>query len=245
MVAILNLSPTFQIVQEERRVFELEVEMRVEELWQAALSTMSSRLFNGPIFCATDYNEREIRGYFSEYRYLMAQIMDPRLKTVLNMKPVSLLGFLTCRDGVLFGRRQSWVATRPGQWGFLPSGLLRPDLFANQGKVDYVKAFLIHLKEELNMEAHFLSDLSVHSLVVDKAVEGENLSLVMRADIALSSLSVKKEHLNAPDDEYDEVIAVPPEGLDAFLADKSNRDMGIAGALLARESYLSLESDCA
>ena len=41
MVAILNLSPTFQIVQEERRVFELEVEMRVEsgntgfvaELW--------------------------------------------------------------------------------------------------------------------------------------------------------------------------------------------------------------------
>ena len=95
------------------------------------------------------------------------------------------------------------------------------------------------------MDAHFLSDLFVHSLVVDKAVEGENLSLVMRADIALSSLSVKREHLNAPDDEYDDVIAVPPDGLGAFLSDKSNRDMVIAGALLAKDSYLGLESDCA
>ena len=44
---------------------------------------------------------------------------------------------------------------------------------------------------------------------------------------------------------YERAASTPPEGLDAFLSDKSNRDMGIAGALLARESYLSLESDCA
>ncbi len=245
MVAILDISPGFQIVQEERPVFKRELESRVEELWKAALLSMNSRLFNGPIFCATQYNENEIRGYFSEYRYWIAQMMDPRLKSVLNITPVSLLGFLTCRDGILFGRRQSWVATRPGQWGFLPSGLLRPDMFLAQGKVNYVKAFLANLKEELNIDAHFLTDLYVHSLVIDRAVEGQSLSLVMRADIALSSLNVKKEHLNAVADQYDDIVAVPQDGVDQFLSDKSNRDMVIAESLLSKDLYLGLESDCA
>ena len=245
MISIQKLSSEFQLLQHNTSLFSSETEARVNELWQAALSTSNSRLFNGPIFCATSYNEKEIKGYFSEYRYLVAQMLDPRLKSVLNIKPVSLLGFLTCNDGVLFGKRQPWVATRPGQWGFLPSGLLNPQAFLSTGRADYVKAFLAHLKEELNIEAHFLRDLYVHSLVIDNTVDGENLSLVLRADIALSSLAVKKEHLHAPDDEYEDVIAVSEENLREFLSGKTNRDMCIANSLLSYDSYLSLETNCA
>lgn len=245
MISVLNLSESFSILQYDSPQFSPELEMRVNELWQAALSSLNSRLFNGLVFSAKTVDETGIKGYFTEYKYLMAQRLDPRLKPFLKINPVSLLGFLSCKDGILFGKRQDWVATRPNEWGFLPSGYITPDTFSHDGRIDYVKAFLIELKNELNMEAHYLTDLSHHSLVIDTTAEGDHYSIVMQADIALSSMAVKKEHMNAPDDEYAEIVAIPAEDVGLFLNGKNNKDMLIAESLLDKEGYLKLESNCA
>ena len=245
MISIQKLSSEFQLLQHDTSLFSSETEARVNELWQAALSTSNSRLFNGLVFSADTVKPDCISGSFVEYRYLIAQRMDPRLKQVLNINPVSVMGFLSCKDGVLFGKRPEWVATRPNEWGFLPSSYIKPDVFSHDGCLDYVKSFLVELKNELNIEAQDLNDFSHHSLVVERTLEGDHYALVMKADVALSVFSIKNAHLNASEDEYADVVAVHPYELDTFMADKTGRDISIASSLLADEGYLALESDCA
>lgn len=242
MVLIQNLSPSFRIVQSDSLQFSQNLISRVDELWQAALSSTNSRLFNGLIFSAKEVTPDGIIGNFVEYKYLIAQHLDARLKFDLNIRPVSLLGFLTCQDGILFGRRQRWVATRPGEWGFLPSEYLNTDTFDHDGGIDYVKAFLFALKNELNIDAHFLNDLQHSVLVEEKRFDESHYSLVMQADIALSSLAVKRAHLTARDDEYEQIKALSFEEAGTFLAEQPSRDMMIASMILDKKGYLSLAS---
>lgn len=245
MLRIKDLSSSFQIIQSDSLQFSSDLESRVDELWQAALSFYDSRLFNGQIFSAKQITQNEIIGTFVEYKYLMAQHLDPRLKPVLNIKPVSVLGLLTCPDGILFGKRQNWVATQPNEWGFLPSEYLGADTFSHDGKIDYVKAFLVALKNELNIEAHFLTDLQHSFLVEDKSLYEDHYSLVLQADIALSSFAIKKAHLEAPHDEYELIKAIPNEQVESFLNTQNGKNMTIAGYILGQKGYLTLESNCA
>lgn len=245
MLRIKNLSSSFQIVQSDCLQFTQEIECRVNELWQAALSHLDSRLFNGQIFTATSVNENAIVGTFVEYKYLIAQHLDPRLKPILNICPVSLLGFLTCQDGILFGKRQNWVATRSNEWGFLPSEYIGAETFSHDGQIDYVKAFLIALKNEINVDAHFLNDLTHFALVEESSIQENHISIVMHADIAMSSFAIKRAHISAMQDEYEQIKAVPTQDLGAFLNDEIGHDMAIAGRILGEKGYLALESDCA
>ena len=245
MLRIKDLSSSFQIIQSDNMQFSSNIESRVDELWQAALSFYDSRLFNGYIFSATQITENEIIGSFVEYKYLMAQHLDPRLKSKLNIRPVSVLGFLTCLDGILFGQRQNWVATRPGEWGFLPSEYLGADTFSHDGKIDYVKAFLVALKNELNIDAHNLTNLQHSYLIEEKNVSEEHYSLVLQADIALTSFAIKHAHINAIQDEYEQIKVLPPEQIESFLSSKSGRDIDIAEYILEQKGYLTLESNCA
>ncbi len=245
MLRIKNLSPSFQIMQSDKLKFSSNLQSRVDELWQAALSNMDSRLFNGLIFSAKEVTPEAIIGSFVEYKYLIAQHLDPRLKFDLNIQPVSLLGFLTCQDGVLFGKRQNWVATRANEWGFLPSEYISADTFSHDGSIDYVKAFLIALKNEINIDAHFLNDLGHLAIVEEKTVSENHFSVVMNADIALSSFAIKHAHLMAAQDEYEQIKACPIEQLNDFLSLEKGRDMDIAEYILGEKGYLRLESDCA
>ena len=245
MLRTKQLSSSFRIIRSESLKFSQSTISRVDELWQAALSHMDSRLFNGQIFSATQVDENAIIGSFIEYKYLIAQHMDPRLKSKLNIRPVSILGFLTCQDGILFGKRQNWVATRPNEWGLMPSKYISTDTFSHDGSIDYIKSFLIALKNEINIDAQFLNKLEHFALIEEKSMSEDHISIVMHADIDLSSFAIKRAHLTAPQDEYEQIEAFPIKDVEPFLSSKEGRDVSVAYAVLGEKGYLALESDCA
>ena len=245
MLRTRQLSSSFRIVQSDSLKFSQKTISRVDELWLAALSHLDSRLFNGQIFSATQIQDNLIIGSFVEYKYLIAQHMDPRLKKVLNIRPVSILGFLTCPDGILFGKRQNWVATRPNEWGLLPSKYVGSDTFSHDGSIDYTKSFLIALKNEINIDAQFLNKLENFALIEEKGISEDHLSIVMHADIDLSSFAIKHAHLNAQQDEYEQIEAFPATEAPLFLNDKIGHDVSVALALLGEKGYFALESNCA
>ena len=245
MLRTKQLLPSFRIIRSDSLTFSQSLESRVDELWQAALSHLDSRLFNGQIFSATHVDENMIIGSFVEYKYLIAQHMDPRLKLDLNIRPVSILGFLTCQDGVLFGKRQNWVATRPNEWGLLPSKYISTDTFSHDGSIDYIKSFLIALKNEINIDAQFLNKLEHFALLEEKSMSEDHYSLVMHADIDLSSFAIKRAHLSAKQDEYEQIEAFPTNAVAPFLTTNEGHDVNVACAVLGEKGYLALESNCA
>ena len=245
MLRTKQLSSSFRIIRSDSLKFSQSTTSRVDELWRAALSHLDSRLFNGQIFSATHIDENAIIGSFVEYKYLIAQHMDPRLKKELNIRPVSILGLLTCQDGVLFGKRQNWVATRPNEWGLMPSKYIGTDTFSHDGGIDYIKSFLIALKNEINIDAQFLNKLEHCVLLEEKSMSEDHYSLVMHADIDLSSFAIKRAHLTAPQDEYEQIEAFPMKDVAPFLNDKTGHDVSVACAVLGKNGYLTLESDCA
>ncbi|MBP5534024.1 MAG: hypothetical protein J6Y03_00760 [Alphaproteobacteria bacterium] len=245
MLRTKQLPLSFRIIQSGCLRLSESTQSRVDELWQAALSHLDSRLFNGRIFSATRIEEDAIIGSFVEYKYLIAQHMDPRLKLELNIRPVSILGLLTCQDGVLFGKRQNWVATRPNEWGLMPSKYIGTDTFSHDGSIDYVKSFLIALKNEVNIDAQFLNKLEPLVLLEEKSMSEDHYSIVMHADIDLSSFAIKRAHLTALQDEYGQIEVFPMKDITPFLTDNVGHDISVASTILGEKGYLALESDCA
>ena len=82
-------------------------------------------------------------------------------------------------------------------------------------------------------------------LVEEKTLSEDHYSLVMQADIAQSSFAIKKAHLEAQQDEYEQIKSVPLEQIESFLSSESGRDINIANYILGQKGYLTLESNCA
>ena len=245
MLRVKDLSSSFLIEQSNNFKISSEIESRVDELWQAALSFYDSRLFNGQIFSVNKILENKMTGCFVQYKYLIAQHLDPRLKVQLNICPVSVLGLLNCSDGLLFGKRQNWVATNPNQWGLLPSEYLGADTFSHNGSIDFLKAFLIALKNEVNIEPHTLTNLIPFAMVEENSLTEDHYYLVFQGDISMTSFAIKKAHLEAAQDEYEQIKSVPVSQLSSFLSQETGHNMKIANYILAQKGYLALESNCA
>lgn len=245
MFDIAYLPSAFRLIRKEAPLFTPEIEKRVDELWQVATQNTGAFLYNGMIFSACTVKENFIEGFFIEYKYLIAQQMDARLKNVLNICPVSIVGYLTCQDGILFAKRQSWLATHAEQWSFSPSSYLSLDVLSHDGALDYDKAFLVSLKQEININPADLSEFSNYALVTDTNIDGNRISLIIKANVDMTSFAIKKAMMRAVQNEYSEIVAVPENELDLFWSTHVGEDMRLAKYLFFFENYLTLEKKTA
>jgi len=127
----------------------------------------------------------------------------------------------------------------------LPSEYLGADTFSHNGSIDFLKAFLIALKNEVNIEPHTLTNLIPFAMVEENSLTEDHYYLVFQGDISMTSFAIKKAHLEAAQDEYEQIKSVPVSQLSSFLSQETGHNMKIANYILAQKGYLALESNCA
>ncbi len=180
--------------------------------WAAALQTRP--LFNGQVFCADRITPTVIEGHWTEYRRLLAQITDPALFPVLQVRALAVCGALCSPDGVVAARREPGSVYQPGLWQLPPAGSVDGGAASEDG-ADWRVALLTELDEELG-----LGSADVHRLRPLCLVQHPSgvLDLGVQMNTPLGASAIRASHRTAQHREYDQVLIAPAAVLPGEVA---------------------------
>jgi 8-oxo-dGTP pyrophosphatase MutT (NUDIX family) len=207
------------------------IEARVDEIWQREKELRSHDLYNGRLFSVDHCDAKTIVGWFSEYRYFLAQRREPSLHAALKIKPLAVTGILSCSDGVLFGRRSHRSEMNAGCWELVPSGGVDDAAVGSAGQVSLERCILIELEEETGIGASELSAPSrAVALVKDPQSHVTDVGIML--SIASSAAQIQHRFAALENREYSELEIVAPAEVLAFRRNRADSLGSVSAALL-------------
>lgn len=215
MVTVHALVPNVEVIAgPEAPALAPALEAEVAAIWNAERSRRYG-LVDGRIFSVERFSPARIEGRYVPYRRLVAQRADPTLFADLHVRPLAVSGVLTCKGGIVFGRRAPDLADDPGRWELVPSGGVSPDSAGARGRIDLGRQIRAELDEEIS-----LTSADVGSLKVICAVEDDK-TRVIDVGIAITSPLVSAEilarHGRNTSREYAEIAVVTRRNLPDFV----------------------------
>jgi 8-oxo-dGTP pyrophosphatase MutT (NUDIX family) len=212
-VRAYELQPSFELDLLPPPAFPALIEARIDEIWTEEKKLRGKRLFNGVIYSLVEWSASRLTLQPIEYRHLLARRRVPELATAgLIIRPVAVTSVLTCRDGVVLGRRADHVAFAPRLWEAAPAGGLdRPDPVAQ---------LMEELREELGLTPDQVSLPQACGLIED-SVSGV-FDIVLRIVTELDADAVRAVHRAYGSDEYCTLAIVATDQLPSFLMTERN-----------------------
>lgn len=125
-----------------------EIESRVASHWNAALAKHPT-LYNGRVFCADVIEADIIRGHWSEYRRVLAQMREPDLYGADSLRPLAVVGLFRTTDGIVIGQRSEQSLYLPGYWQGAPAGNVESR--AGEAQIDLAAQLMAECFEELGV----------------------------------------------------------------------------------------------
>ncbi len=203
------LDAGFELVLMPPPVFPAALEARIDEIWAAEKRLRGDRLFNGPLYSLVGRSVDRLTLQPIGYRHALARRRAPELVAAgLDLWPVAVTGVLTCRDGVVLGRRAGYLPDEPGLWEPAPAG--GPD------RLDPAAQVLAELREELGLRPEQVSPPQTCGLILDRSTGV--FDIVLRMVTPLDAEAVHAAHRAYGTDEYSALTVVAPEHLPDFLA---------------------------
>src|SRR5262249_31068369 len=119
----------------------------INTLWNEAQKQFGGRLFNGQLYSFVSLKNGVLTGNFVDYKFYIAQLRNPKFKTLFNISPVAISCICCCQNKILIGKRSAFVTEYPNCYELSPSGGIDPSAAIN-GKIDLIKQTLVELEEE-------------------------------------------------------------------------------------------------
>lgn len=180
----------------------------INTIWDKEQQRREKKLHEGLILSAISYDTHGLYGQFVPYRYYLAQICDPSLKTDLKIVPVSINGMTYVGENLIVAKRACWVTQHPKKYELAPSGGVHPPP-PNLHRVDIKGQLLEELIEEIGIVHNEVKSIKYFSLIRDRK---EDL-IEICAEIRLKSPTVTL----ASSSEYPQIMTIPCQELEAFI----------------------------
>jgi isopentenyldiphosphate isomerase len=165
----LDIGSEFKIkVLSEARGFDLSdyEKSDIDALWKSEQSTRASKIFHGQILNFISLEGNELIGEFVDYKFFLAQILDPTLKEHLQIKPVSISGLTLSGEKVLLGKRTPRVTQYKNFYETVPSGGIDSRV-VSEGHVDLLRQYELELWEETGISVTEIKSIRPFLIVYD------------------------------------------------------------------------------
>lgn len=136
------------------------VEAKIETIWQNKRQ-QAPTLFNGHVFSATTLSPARIEGYWTEYRRVLAQMEEPDLFPILQLRPLAVTGLLSNSEGFIMGLRTETSIYMANYWQSPPAGTVENRTVPHEGffphtslPIDLNEQILSETYEELGLTQH-------------------------------------------------------------------------------------------
>lgn len=215
MVTVHALSPNVEVIAgSEAPALPPALEAEVTAIWNAERARRYG-LVDGSIFSVERFSAARIEGRYVAYRRLVAQRADPTLFADLRVRPLAVSGVLTCKGGIVFGRRAADVADDPGRWELVPSGGVSPDSAGPGRRVDLGRQIRAELDEEMGLKSADVSSLKVICAVEDDETRVIDVGIAIMSP--LISAEILARHGRNVSREYSELAVVSRRNLTEFV----------------------------
>lgn len=208
----LKISPQFMIsvvnTRENLKLSDVE-KKHIDQLWKEAKQEQAS-LYNGKLLNFVSFNGIQLIGEFVHYKYYAVQKMDPNLKHLLNITPISISGLTFSDDKILVGKRSKSVSQYKGYLELVPSGGLEQEGDGEQ--INLAQQVMRELTEETGIKK--AKAIKPFELIFDRSTGLYEICVA----IFLND-KIAKEPI-APSAEYQELFWVTHDELKELLVRK-------------------------
>lgn len=197
----------------------------IDDIWEREQAKHSNKLFNGKVLNLISQDREGLTAGFIEYKHLIAYLHEPRLRGVLNIRPLSLSCLTHTDRAVLIGKRSQWVSQYPLWYELAPSGGIDPEVVKG-ADIDVVAQALSELDEETGLSEKDVISAKPFALIheLDSGIIEVCIELVIRSE--------KEKIALTPTPEYDELHWISYSDLLKFIESHANRIVPLSLHLL-------------
>jgi 8-oxo-dGTP pyrophosphatase MutT (NUDIX family) len=206
---------SIRVLPPEGEFLEGPIRRRVDDLWARAVREREG-LVDGGLFSlagVANASSAGIAGRFVEYRYHVAQRMDPSLEAILKVRPLAVTAIVRCAEGLLIGQRPGRAIQDGGSWELIPAGGVEPDSLLPDGRIDPRRQVVKELAEETGVGGIDLESLQPLFWMEEGAVT----DLVFTLELAMTRTLLMERFAALPAREHTAIEVVPPERVRAEL----------------------------
>jgi hypothetical protein len=165
------------------------LETAIDDIWASEQARLDGALFNGQVFSADVISRELIRGHWTEFRRVVAQMRRPELHSTLGIRPLAVGGVITGPDGVVFGRRPTRSVYQAGEWQLPPAGSVDGTAARPEGWVDVAAMVLQELAEELGLTAGEVSAPVPVAIVEHPGTHVLDLGMAMQTTLSAAAIA--------------------------------------------------------
>lgn len=201
---VTRLSPDPEIVcRPAPSLDDPSLDQAIDTVWQAARQKFP-KLYNGRVFCLSHMDAARLEGFWCEFRWVLAHMRDPALAEKLHLRSLAVTGLMTCKEGIVLGRRNPNALYLPGLWQGVPAGSV--ETRDENDPLDLGAQLMAELEEEVGMTGQvrlrgpFLACEHSTTHIVD-------LGFLIETDLPFETIRTGWQA--KANDEYDELICIP------------------------------------
>lgn len=207
------------ILNEHYPALDAALAAKVDRIWTIEQAKRHPHLFNGRIISVDAIDQGIITGHVTEYKYFIAQYVNPSLYDMLRVRPLAVSGLLECQEGYVFGFRSGLNTQDQYQWELVPSGTVDIESLSPFGQMNYGTQLLTELREEIGLNSDDLVKFEPFSLLEDETSHVVDIGIYI--EVMLSFDEIKQIFLRNNNREYTELRVVAMSEIDSFLTSYS------------------------
>ncbi len=209
------------------------VMQQVDAIWQQEKHRRQTEncqvLFNGELFCVDEYVGNTLVGHRSEYRFWVAQFLQPHLFAHLHMRPLAVSGLLLCREGLVFGQRGLSNTTGAGLWELIPSGGVDTQHYQIGQNIEMTLQIQLEFQEETGCHPQVIECIQPLCLIENHQSHSIDIGLLLSAP-QLTFDDLQANHATTTF-EYTKLQAVSINDLPDYLEQSNDHLVSVSTAL--------------
>lgn len=184
-----------------KKKYSSRLENEVNTIWEKK-KRQFPKLFNGRVFNVEQLTPSVIDGYWTEYKYVLAQTERPDLYPELSIKSLAVIGLIQCPQGFVLGKRTVRSVYLPGYWQSPPAGTVESR--DGEDNTNLLTQLYAEAQEELGVSQNNLFNPRILS-----ATEHSNTHIIdigILVETKLSFQEIQALWLKNNNPEYDELL---------------------------------------
>ncbi len=237
MFSVKPFSPdTKIIVTDGEPEITPELDRQIQSIWDAEQRRKKGVLFNGRRFSVSRIGGKRIEGFFVDYRLVIAQRIRPDLFGRLGVRPLAVSGLLSCRDGLVFGRRSAMMTQDANRWELAGSGGIDPFAATDDGGIDLTRQLFDEIREETGIDGGHLYNPIPFCMIEDP--DSHVIDIAIALSTALNGAAVVKKFLENDKEEYVALEIVDCSEIPNFLKTHQGNVSEVSMILLRERGML-------
>ncbi|CAI3922663.1 unnamed protein product [Commensalibacter communis] len=182
------------------QILSIELKNQVEDIWEEKRK-LFPYLFNGRIFNVQELTPNLITGYWTEYKYVLAQTERLELYSELAIRSLAVIGLIQCPQGFIIGKRTNKSVYLPGYWQSAPAGTVESR--DKNDNIDLTQQLLAEANEELGLNIFHLTNPKIISATEHTNTHIIDVGILLKTELSFEEITSLWKNNNNP--EYDEL----------------------------------------